>query len=93
MINQHKEVNVCAAFPVPATQGNEDDIVIYVVPNSEKLHKDELRKWIQKTMPKFMWPKYIYMISELPRTPTNKVEKYKLKELFQNQINSKIIGW
>ncbi|MED4474085.1 AMP-binding protein [Oceanobacillus caeni] len=93
MINQHKEVNVCAAFPVPATQGNEDDIVIYVVPNSEKLHKYELRKWIQKTMPKFMWPKYIYMISELPRTPTNKVEKYKLKELFQNQINSKIIGW
>ncbi|SES63959.1 crotonobetaine/carnitine-CoA ligase [Salinibacillus kushneri] len=89
MVNQHSDVKVCAAFPVPAKEGGEDDIVIYVVSQSETLNEDELKKWTQETMPKFMWPKHIKFIDELPRTPTNKVEKYKLKEYFSdgNKLN------
>src|SRR5699024_5273703 len=34
MVNQHSDVNVCAAFPIPAAQGNEDKIVVYVVSKS-----------------------------------------------------------
>jgi len=31
-------------------------------------------------MPKFMWPKHIRFVEDLPRTRANKVQKYKLKE-------------
>jgi crotonobetaine/carnitine-CoA ligase len=30
-------------------------------------------------MPKFMRPRYIQLVEDLPRTDTNKVEKYKLR--------------
>jgi crotonobetaine/carnitine-CoA ligase len=80
-INSHPQVDVCAAFPIPAEEGEEDDIVVYaVLKQGQNLSEEELRKWIKSEMPKFMWPKHIRFIDDLPKTPTNKVEKYKLKE-------------
>jgi len=80
-INSHPQVDVCAAFPIPAEEGQEDDIVVYaVLKQGQNLSEEELRRWIGSEMPKFMWPKHIRFIDDLPKTPTNKVEKYKLKE-------------
>ena len=84
IINTHPRIAVSAAFPVPAEKGMEDDIAVYIVPApGEKISEDDLRPWIQAEMPKYMWPKHIRFIDALPQTPTNKVEKYKLKEMFQ----------
>ncbi len=87
IINSHPAVEFCAAFPVPAEVGEEDDIVVYVTP-MQKIELDEstLRKWLASEMPRFMWPKHIRFIDELPRTPTNKVEKYKLKKMILEEL-------
>ncbi|MBI5603386.1 MAG: AMP-binding protein [Deltaproteobacteria bacterium] len=86
MINAHSKIAVSAAFPVPAEKGLEDDIVVYIVPApGENLSESELRPWIEAEMPKYMWPKHIRFIETLPQTPTHKVEKYKLKEIFLNE--------
>jgi crotonobetaine/carnitine-CoA ligase len=86
IINSHPKISVSAAFPVRAEVGLEDDVVIYIVPATEEgLTEEELRRWIEGEMPKYMWPKYIRFIDALPQTPTNKVEKYKLKELFLSE--------
>ncbi len=89
LMNQHKLVSMSAAFPIPAEEGEEDDIVVYVVPKSEELTVEALQEWTKKEMPKFMWPKHIRFISELPRTPTNKVEKYKLKNQILSELNQR----
>jgi crotonobetaine/carnitine-CoA ligase len=89
-INSHPQVEVCAAFPIPAEEGEEDDIVVYIVlKQGQDLPEEELRKWIGKEMPKFMWPKHIRFIHDLPKTPTNKVEKYKLKEKVLVELGKK----
>jgi len=86
IINSHPKITVSAAFPVRAEVGLEDDIVVYIVPaTGQGLNEEELRPWIEGEMPKYMWPKYIRFIDALPQTPTNKVEKYKLKELFLSE--------
>ncbi|GAJ98071.1 long-chain-fatty-acid-CoA ligase [Geomicrobium sp. JCM 19055] len=36
-------------------------------------------------MPKYMVPTYIRFIEEIPRTPTNKIEKYKLREMLLSE--------
>lgn len=87
LMNQHEKIRVCAAFPIPAEEGDEDDIVVYVVPKEEGLNEAMLKEWAKKEMPKFMWPKYIRLVPDLPRTPTNKVEKYKLKTQILNELN------
>ena len=86
IINSHPRIAVSAAFPVRAEVGLEDDIVVYIVPApGQKLDEKELRGWIEAEMPKYMRPKHIRFIDALPQTPTNKVEKYKLKELFLSE--------
>jgi crotonobetaine/carnitine-CoA ligase len=88
VINGHPKVGVSAAFPVPAVEGLEDDIVVYVVPaEGQDLSESELHDWVQREMPKYMRPKHIRLIDALPQTPTHKVEKYKLKEMFLGESN------
>ncbi|RJX32259.1 MAG: acyl-CoA synthetase [Desulfarculus sp.] len=83
VINTHPKVSMSAVFPVPAAEGLEDDIVVYiVVGEGHQLDNDELGAWIQREMPAYMRPRHIRFVDALPQTPTYKVEKYKLKEMF-----------
>jgi crotonobetaine/carnitine-CoA ligase len=89
MMNSHPKILVSAAFPVRAEVGLEDDLVVFVVTAPEQqLAEKELRDWVKAEMPKYMQPKHLRFIDALPLTPTNKVEKYKLKELFLNEKGS-----
>lgn len=86
VFSRHPSVDVCAAFPVPANEGDEDDVVLYVVLSAAGLETEEsLRLWSEETLPKYMRPKFIRFLSEIPRTATNKVEKFKLKTMFFNE--------
>jgi crotonobetaine/carnitine-CoA ligase len=87
IINQHPKVEVCAALPIPAAVGDEDDIVVFIVPKkTEEIIEEEIRDWAMKEMPRFMHPKYIRFIADLPRTPTSKVEKFKLREKIRSEL-------
>jgi carnitine-CoA ligase len=82
-VTRHEGVRVCAAFPVPSDDGEEDDIVVCCVPTVVgELTADEVRAWCADHLPRYMRPRYVRIVDELPRTPTNKIEKYKLKEQF-----------
>src|SRR5690606_24659240 len=86
LINQHENVSVCAAFPIPAEEGDEDDIVVFVVPKKDPLNEQQLKEWTKNNLPKFMWPKYIRIIKDMPKTPTNKIEKFKLKSQILKEL-------
>ncbi|MFQ3581468.1 MAG: AMP-binding protein [Chloracidobacterium sp.] len=80
LLHQHPEIALCAVFPIPAVEGDEDDIVAFVVPKSDgALTEAQLLAWANEHLPKFMQPQYVRLVTELPRTLTNKVEKYKLR--------------
>jgi len=90
IINRHPKVKVCAAFPIPAEVGDEDDIVVFIVPKErEILSEEEIIDWAKKEMPKFMHPKYIRFIDDLPKTPTSKIEKFKLREKIKEELKRK----
>jgi len=55
----------------------------------EELKEEEIRDWIKNMMPKFMWPKYIRFIEDLPKTPTSKIEKYKLRDQIKEELGIK----
>ncbi len=87
ILNGHPEVELSAAFPIPADEGDEDEIVAFVVrKEGSALTEEGLRRWIEAEMPRFMWPKYIRLVEEIPRTPTNKIEKYKLREQILREV-------
>ncbi|MDL4774296.1 MULTISPECIES: AMP-binding protein [Thermomonosporaceae] len=80
MINQHPGVRYCAVFAIRSGEGDEDDVVAYVVPDEDGgLTEDGVHAFAAATMPKYMRPRHVRIVADIPRTPTNKIEKYKLR--------------
>jgi len=73
-------VGEAAAIGVPSEFG-EDDVMIIVAPvKDQALDPLELFHFLEPRMAYFMLPRYIRVIPDLPKTPTQKVQKNLLKE-------------
>ncbi|MBI2461613.1 MAG: ATP-dependent acyl-CoA ligase [Candidatus Rokubacteria bacterium] len=79
ILAKHEDVLEVAAVPVPSELG-EDEVMVYVVPRpGHRLTPESVVAFCQAHMPHFMVPRYIDFSDELPKTPTQKVEKYRLR--------------
>jgi len=76
----HPNVMECAAFGVPSELSEEDVKVSVVKRPGTGLTEDEVYEFAVKTMPKFHVPRFIEFVSSLPRTPTGKLEVFKLQD-------------
>lgn len=57
----------------------EEEVMVWVVLKvAETLSAAELIEHCQKQMASYMVPRYVQFTESLPKTPTEKVEKYKL---------------
>ena len=50
---------------------------------------DEIKQEAAKTLPRFKRPQRIHFVSELPRTPTGKVQRFKLRQLSSAQATKR----
>lgn len=81
-VMQHPAVAAVACFGIPSEHiQNEAEVKIDVVlkPGMSVTH-EELARFINDNAPYFFVPRYIEFVKELPYTPTNKVQKFKLRE-------------
>lgn len=84
---QHPLVRESAAVGIRSEYQDDDDIKLFVVVRrGETIEPLVLLDFVSQRLPYFMIPRYIEIIDELPRTPTNKVRK---KELRKKGITSK----
>jgi len=82
IFNAHPMVQETAAVGVPAGEGAvaEEEIKICVVLNEgAQINPLELIKWVEQRMPYFMIPRFVEYYKELPKTPTERVQKHILK--------------
>jgi len=76
----HPAVAEAAVYDV-ASALTEDDVMVAVVLRPDaSLDPGEFFRFCTDTMPRFAVPRYVRVIAELPKTPTARVEKYKLRE-------------
>jgi crotonobetaine/carnitine-CoA ligase len=75
----HPAVREAAAVSVPSEHGEDDVLVIVSLVEGQKLDPVELIHFLKPRMAHFMVPRYIRILQDLPKTPTNKVEKYLLR--------------
>lgn len=67
-----------AVIGVPSAL-SEDDVKVCIRAEGAFDHADFL-EWAGRTLPKFMVPRYVEVLDDFPRTATQRVEKYKLRE-------------
>lgn len=89
LVNTHPKVRVTAAIPVPAREGSEEDVAIFIeAVEDEALDIEEVRAHCMDIMPKYMVPRYVRLIESMPLTPTGKIEKYKLRQRLLEEIDA-----
>ncbi|MGE4325466.1 MAG: AMP-binding protein [Pseudodonghicola sp.] len=80
-------VRACAAIPIPAEVGEEDDIVVWIEPEAgAELTLELVEDHARAEMPRYMRPRHIRFIEALPITPTAKIEKYKLRQRILEEL-------
>ena len=75
----HPSVLEAAAIPVPSTE-SEDEVLLVVTANAGQLVEPRaLLRFLVPRMAHFMLPRYIRVVPEMPKTPTAKIEKHRLR--------------
>ena len=82
-ILEHPAVAECAVVAVPADQeAGEDEVMVFVVTGEgQHIETTELWAFADQRLPYFAVPRYLSFVDGLPKTPSEKVQKAKLREI------------
>ncbi|NKQ58062.1 ATP-dependent acyl-CoA ligase [Amycolatopsis sp. K13G38] len=76
----HPDVDEAAAIAVASALGEDDVKVVAVRAPGSSLTEAELLDWLTEKMPRYMVPRYLEFVTDLPKTDaTMKVQKAKLR--------------
>jgi len=75
-------VEEVAAYGVPTgVAGGEDDIMLAVVPTpGARIDPETIARYAAGALPRYAQPRFIEIVEALPKTPTAKVQKAKLRD-------------
>lgn len=80
IISRYPGLREAAAVAVQSELG-EDEVLVYCVTDPGiALDFAEIIAFCDKNMPYFMVPRYLHALEELPKTASEKIEKYKLRQ-------------
>jgi crotonobetaine/carnitine-CoA ligase len=85
IVNSHPSVAETAAIGVASPLGEEDVMIVVVLkPGSGEPDPAELVAFCGERMAAFMVPRYVRYVDQLPKTATERVQKYVLREAGTN---------
>ena len=79
VIGSHPAVLESCVVGVPSEVGEEEVKAVIVLKEGHRVTEEELVRWCEPRMAYFAIPRYIAIRSSLPKTPSERVEKFKLK--------------
>lgn len=77
---RHPDIREAAAVAVPSELGEDDVLVYLVLEDSATFDPAAIIRYCDENMSYFMVPRYLEAIAELPKTSSEKIEKYRLRE-------------
>ena len=79
---RHPAIADCGAFGIPSEElASEDEIKLNVVLKpGATVGEEDIARFINDNAPYFFVPRYIEFVTDLPYTPNQKLQKYKLRE-------------
>ena len=79
VLNRHPAVLECAAVAVPSELGEDDVKVVIVLRDGLLASAQDLWAFCDEHMPRFWIPRYIQFTQAMPKTPSQKIQKYVLR--------------
>jgi crotonobetaine/carnitine-CoA ligase len=78
-INSHPKVAESAVVAVPSSLSEDEGKAFIVLKSGQDLRPEEMIQWCLDKLADFKVPRYLEFRESLPKTPTQRVEKYVLK--------------
>ncbi|WP_339863388.1 AMP-binding protein [Paremcibacter congregatus] len=79
-VNSHAAVLESAAVAVKSDLGEDEVMICVALKPGQKLAAKDLIAHCEKLMAYFMVPRYVRFMDQLPKTPTERVQKYRLRD-------------
>ena len=76
----HPDVLEVAAIGVPSEVGEEDVAVLIVTRPNTQLDPRRLLEFVADDLPRFAVPRYVELVESLPKTPSERIDKGKIRE-------------
>ena len=83
----HPKISEVAVFGVPDEFYGEQIAAWIQLHEGETLSEDEVREYCKDRIAHFKIPKYIRFVDDFPMTVTGKLQKYRMLEMMQQQLN------
>ncbi|MFE3002688.1 AMP-binding protein [Nocardia sp. NPDC059246] len=83
VIRAHRDISDCAAIGVPSELSDEEvKIVLEPIPGAEP-SIEEIMNLVHERLPRYMYPRYIEFVDEIPKLAVGKVDKSALRKNWQ----------
>jgi crotonobetaine/carnitine-CoA ligase len=76
----HRKISEAAVIAVPSELGEDEVLAVIVLGENQSMTPEEVIEWCQGRLANFKVPRYVQFRSSLPKTPTERVAKYILKQ-------------
>lgn len=81
LVCEHPAVAECAAIGVDTELGDQEILVALILADPDSFDPGELIRFLSLRMPRFMVPRYVEVVDELPRTEASaRVRKHRVRE-------------
>jgi acyl-CoA synthetase (AMP-forming)/AMP-acid ligase II len=84
-LGSHPAIVEAAVFAVPDALLGEDLVAAVVLEHEETIERKAIHAWLLDRLPLFKVPRRIWLVEELPRTPTGKVRRSELARRWSEQ--------
>jgi crotonobetaine/carnitine-CoA ligase len=79
-LRRHEAIAEAAAVAVPAPGGNEQEVMAVIrLADGQTLEPVVLIEFLRPLIAPHMLPRYVRFVTDFPRTPTQKIEKFRLR--------------
>lgn len=79
-VGAHPSVAECVVVAARDDIGEEEVLAVVVPRDAATFDPAALIEFLRERLPHFMIPRYIRCLAEMPRTPTQKIQKYSLRD-------------
>lgn len=79
LLRKHPGIREIAAVPAPSEMG-EDEVAVFIVRKDPALTEAEVVEYAVDQMAYFMVPRFVEFVEEMPKTPSQKIQKNQLRE-------------
>jgi carnitine-CoA ligase len=76
----HEDVLEAAAFGVPGELGEHEIKLDLVAREGAEFDLSAYHDWLEERLPRYMVPRYLELRPSFPKTPSERIEKYKLAQ-------------